>query len=120
MRVTITQTQSTRGFLRKTMLFQVRVEIEFSEEEKNNIKTRNLGRQVVYALDTDLDGNPETHPNLISHITIDKILKGRGQGQVFNNQHDANQWEHELRERILPGLKQLIESPTGASKTFEL
>jgi hypothetical protein len=118
MKVTIEQKQLSTGFLIKKTVYLVKCAVEFNQEERDAIQDNKLLRFVLYTDDTDPYGNPAAE-YARTGVTVRHWTKGQCQGRYFNNMNQAREWETALREKILPGLKKLIDIGT-TKDTFEL
>src|SRR5712691_1300716 len=118
MRVTITNTPTSRGLIFKTHYHALKVAIEFSPAELSAIEDHNLWKAVVYERDTkrvarQMGRTPEEKQAFENNrygykILLKGVVKDGGFGEICDNLADAQQVEAKIRNEVLPALKNLI------------
>lgn len=137
MRVTIRAVEKSMGIMHRRNLHGIECLVEFSEEEKQIIDTRQLASNILLTREWSADVNPEkketrsTASRLVTslvnghdandpHLTIRKLLRGP-ETYYQNNVGDAKAYELELREalRMCKGWLETNTDPSDGG-TYEL
>jgi hypothetical protein len=112
MRVTIntTEIKLVRGIFKKIPGWEVTCKIEFTSDELTTIKKRNLSDMHIYDREFGSDIS-DPLPRELRHVIKDGIVN------VFLTPVAAQNFEHELSEKLLPTLKNYLtasaQNPTG-------
>ena len=124
MRVNIEHEEIRKGMLKKKTYHAVKLTVEFSEEEQQIIKQRDLTRTIVMKRDVPVDRNArsfEGHEDVFN-LTIYNLLNEKTESYALATPAAAKQYEADLTE-ALKNLKAYLQENVGVeekSKTFEL
>ena len=136
MRVTInrdeTQKKEKTGIFSSRVVTSYRVvlTVDFSETELAIIRQHNLGTKLIYERHMPkleefyIKSNlPYNDSAIYYRISIDRLIKEKPIPIAFDTPIEANNFERELKDDLLPALKGYIEGNTTQgpkTETFEL
>ena len=103
------------GLFKREPRWKVICAIEFSEEEKQIIKDRRIGDEIIYT--QELGNGDEGDPMELKRVVRDGIWS------IFRTPAEADAYAEQLQEVILPALKSYIYEETESQtqpRTFEL
>jgi hypothetical protein len=118
MRITLKrdETKAAAGFFKKIPAWEVNCQIEFSDTEKEIIRHYNLGKLQIY--------ERQFGPNIPSSVIDLATVVREGISNRFTDIAEADQFEHQLKNEILPYIKIRIEDAVAVRsskpETFEL
>lgn len=122
MKVDIQREEIREGLIFKKTHYQVSVEVTFSDEEKEIIKSRDLNRTVVMKRPTPSNRSPSANDEYIYSIEISSLMSKGPLHHASATPAEAARYEEELKESLKQLKVYLDENsgPTEGSESFEL